>query len=494
MYRHSGRRHNAENRWTSDDAEDSKRCSPYEFDAVLHTVSIAFCAYRVGVCQMLFLSLLAFVLSGCSFIYHHLGGPFRGEPSEAFGVRGWSRDAKSLVNETFSGLEDGVINDYHVHLFGNGKLDNHTYCPELNSLSHSAKPYTNFSKILNHQPWWQRLFFKGVYLASTGVQEEEKFDEQYIKRLVDLVTAFGPPAFSETPALSPYRSRFYILAMDGQYNSAGILDERRSFNYVSNRYVVQAVRCMNAKIRASNGFSKNDLIPVGSINPLRNIDGTDSLAMRDRDELVAEIAYLRENGVRWIKWRPATMNLDPDVVASWFYKLLADSDIGILSHSGDSMGVVVSEEVNRFAAPKRMLKAIQNGVRVVLLHVGRAGSNEEGMAYSEEFFELVSQPAGANVAGEISAVPYEHSAGLLPRLMNSPDSLVNGSDYPAVTPYVFVWGSLRDLDRRMYVAHAQIAVLTEIYRYNPLLFDFVLKRALIVDKNRIPDQVFFGLK
>ena len=57
--------------------------------------------------------------------------------------------------------------------------------------------------------------------------------------------------------------------------------------------------------------------------------------------------------------------------------------------------------------------------------------------------------------------------------------LVNGSDYPLpAVNFLVHTGTLRDLGL---LTNDEIEALNEIYRSNPLLFDFVLKRRLRID-------------
>lgn len=131
-------------------------------------------------------------MTGCSAIYRQLGGPYKGSPASAFSDRGLGPAAKSLVNRAFDGLEGSVASDYHVHFFGNGLPKKYEYCTELNLLSESLRPFTNFEKVIGQQPWWQRPFYRGVYLSTIAVADENWLDDEFMRRLVDLVSAYGP--------------------------------------------------------------------------------------------------------------------------------------------------------------------------------------------------------------------------------------------------------------------------------------------------------------
>ena len=68
--------------------------------------------------------------------------------------------------------------------------------------------------------------------------------------------------------------------------------------------------------------------------------------------------------------------------------------------------------------------------------------------------------------------------------------LVNGSDYPL--PAVNILIRTRPLVKEGYLTSAEGDSLKEIYDYNPLLFDFVLKRTLRHPQSRkpLPASVF----
>lgn len=385
---------------------------------------------------------LTLLLTSCAAIYDKYGGPYLGSPADAFKPGVLSERGRELIVQAFKGFEDQTMYDYHLHFFGSGRPQNSNYCPELNWLPAKNKPRVNFDYFVEHQIWWQRPFIKGIFLDTMDISDESQMDDQYMKRLVDMVAAYGSPHFADMPSKSPHQTTFLLLAMDGSYDEHGHLVPLPF--YVSNQYIVELTKCLNSKLDSSGGFL-NKFEAVGSINPLKLGSDGNSLVMRSDADWLSEIDYLARNGVRWIKWRPPTMRLDPQEVSTKFYKELKKRNIGILTHTGDSSGIVVSDEENRRAAPYKMEKAILNGVRVVMLHIGRAGNH-----YSEQFFNLleeypiqVEQHYG-ELFGELSAVPYGDSADLLHRVIKDGNKrIVNGSDYPATSPYIFISESLR---------------------------------------------------
>ena len=94
--------------------------------------------------------------------------------------------------------------------------------------------------------------------------------------------------------------------------------------------------------------------------------------------------------------------------------------------------------------------------------------------------------------GDLAAVTEESRVGpVLARMVRTKDwhgRLLNGSDYPL--PGYMPAFSLRRLADAGFLDADQAQVLREIRRYNPLLFDFVLKRHIAVDGERLPPAAF----
>ena len=98
------------------------------------------------------------------------------------------------------------------------------------------------------------------------------------------------------------------------------------------------------------------------------------------------------------------------------------------------------------------------------------------------------------VFGEISAMTQFNRIGKpLTTILERADlheRLVNGSDYPL--PAVNVLIRTKPLVKGGYIEPDERNSLNEIYDYNPLLFDFVLKRTLRLPgtNKRLPGAIF----
>jgi hypothetical protein len=98
------------------------------------------------------------------------------------------------------------------------------------------------------------------------------------------------------------------------------------------------------------------------------------------------------------------------------------------------------------------------------------------------------------VFGDISAMTQFNRAGRpLSTVIEREDlhaRLVNGSDYPL--PAINVLIRTKPLVRAGYIDAEEAASLKEIYGFNPLLFDYVLKRCLRLPgtNRRLPASLF----
>ena len=106
---------------------------------------------------------------------------------------------------------------------------------------------------------------------------------------------------------------------------------------------------------------------------------------------------------------------------------------------------------------------------------------------------MMDEPAYEGLLfGEIAAVTQINRFGnALESLLQRSDwhsRLLNGSDYPL--PGILPLFSLQQLTRSGFIGRGQAEVLSDIRGYNPLLFDFVLKRTLRFNGNSFAADPF----
>jgi uncharacterized protein len=216
-------------------------------------------------------------------------------------------------------------------------------------------------------------------------------------------------------------------------------------------------------------------LPVISVHPYR----TDALP---------ELERWAKAGVKYVKWLPNAMGMDPASPAiEPFYRKMKEHQMILLSHAGEEQAVE-AEEDQRLGNPLLLRKPLDMGIRVIIAHTASLGTcadldNGGGMKARcfDLFLRMMEEPRYVGLLfGEISAMLQfnrmpEPMLTILKRQDLHP-RLVNGSDYPL--PAINFLIRTRSLARDGFITAEEREALNEIYDYNPLLFDFVLKRTI----------------
>jgi len=354
-----------------------------------------------------------------------------------------------LVQTSWQGVDSSKLWDCHVHVAGVGDGGTGVWItPQMSSLFH---PWQNL----------QRRF----YLNASCTEREGSVDEDFVRRLLQCLDAF------------PRGAKAMLLAFDFHYEERGARREDFSSFFIPNHYAADLAR------RFPDRFEW-----ICSIHPYR-ADAIDQLDWSVR------------HGARAVKWLPSAMGMDPaSPKCDRFYQALARSNLPLLTHAGEEQAIAGGSmaELNN---PLRLRRPLEQGVRVIIAHCASLGKNidiDHGPSGPRvEAFELFQRLMGESryerrLFGEISAVIQTNRidaalAALIRRAEWHP-RLINGSDYPlpGVVPIV----SLRRFVRQRFLTEAQAQVLSEIRRYNALLFDFVLKRSLVSDGQRFMPVIF----
>ena len=160
----------------------------------------------------------------------------------------------------------------------------------------------------------------------------------------------------------------------------------------------------------------------------------------------------------------------------------------LLSHAGDERAVH-GGGADGLGNPLRLRRALDRGVRVIVAHCGSLGVGADldrgpdapSVPNLDLFTRLMDEPRYQDqLFGDLSAMTQinYNDAGLIAVLTRTDwhARLVNGSDYPL--PGVMPLISTRHFVRSGLLDEADAPVLSEVRRYNPILFDFLLKRRL----------------
>ena len=354
------------------------------------------------------------------------------------------------VLSAWESIDPADVWDAHTHLVGVGDSASGVYVNP--SMTRPANPllYARFLLYLN----------AGCVHDALG-----KIDETYVARLLNLVEGMRPGF------------KAMLFAFDATVDAAGEPQLKQTVFHVPNEYAAMVARS-----------HPNHFEWVASVHPYR----TDAV-----DRLTKAV----QSGARAVKWLPNAMLIDPAAArCDSFYDALVRFDLPLITHAGFE-AAVHSPEGQSLGNPLRLRRALDRGVRVIVAHCASlgedvdldAGPNGPHRSSFALFSRLMAEERfRGRLFGDISAMILRNRAGeVLARVLERTDwhpRLVNGSDYPlpGILPIVSVDGLVRD----GFLAAVLGPVLRELREYNPLLFDFVLKRHLRWKGHRFDPRVF----
>ncbi|MDN5936665.1 MAG: hypothetical protein L0H75_10930, partial [Nitrosospira sp.] len=400
---------------------------------IYRTVVVIFNRLRRAIARTLLITSLA-TMGGCHLLTNRLGGAFEPVPEDLKAEL--SPGAAALVDLAFAGLDRSRLADAHVH-----------------HISREIHP--------SWQSWSSpiRRLRTDMFLSGAGVVWAEDVEQRYIERLERLAAHF------------PGGTSFFLYALDRTHDAEGNPQPDHTPIYVSNDSVWEV-----AQKSAAN------FVPIISIHPAR-------------PDAIEQLHRWAARGVRYVKWLPGTMKIDPaDSAHDAFYRAMREHKMILLSHTGDEHAVeTVDQELGN---PLRLRRALERGVTVVALHAASNGSFRDLDAPTRAsdslpgssrvpgidlLMRMMDEPAYVKyLYAEISAITYfNHLDAPLRRLLARPDlhhRLINGSDYPIVGLNVVIQTGA--LQRDGFITADERQWLNEIYRKNPLLFDFAVKRTV----------------
>ena len=359
-----------------------------------------------------------------------------------------------LVTAAWQGLDAGKTWDCHAHLAGTGDSGSGIWTnPALES-------------------WWhplqlaQRNFFLNAACAADGSESQPAgSDRRYVMRLRDLAAAMRPG------------HKVMLLAFDAAYLEDGNIDLEHSAFLVSNDYAWRVARGNPGRFEWA-----------ASIHPYN-------------PDCVTVLDAALKAGARAVKWLPAAQGIDPGSPrCDAFYEALARHGLPLITHAGEERAVHGRAEP-ALGNPLLLRRPLEHGVRVVVAHCASMGSdidldrgpNANPVESFTLFSRMMDEPKSeALLFGDLSAMTQVKRAGIpLSTVIERSDwhpRLLNGSDYPL--PGVMPLYSVEFMVERRYIDPAAAAPLSAIRRYNPLLFDFVLKRHLMSGGKRLSARVF----
>lgn len=381
-------------------------------------------------------------------LLHHIGGAFTRQPEDL--KDGISLKAADLIKRGFDDVDPQLLIDHHTHIAGLGRGGTNAFVNrKMRSWAHP----------------FHHLKFK-VYLSATGVKDVDRADAELIQRLVNLVKHIQ------------YHGKHRLLAFDKNYRPDGSVNLEKTEFYVSNEYVFALAE------------QYPDLFVANiSVHPYRS-------------DALEELEKWAGRGARIVKWLPNAMGIDPsDPRCDSFYQKMKQLDLILLSHGGEEKAVEAAED-QKLGNPLLLRRALDHGVKVIVAHCAGLGDNQDldtadrkRLPNFDLFMRLLDEKRYEGLLfGEISAMTQFNRIGMpLTTVLEREDlheRLLNGSDYPL--PAINILIRTRPLVRSGYIDADERESLNEIYDYNPLLFDFVLKRTMKLPgtEKRLPASVF----
>lgn len=366
-----------------------------------------------------------------SSILDPLAGNYKKNPEEAsLGSR-----AKELLQKTFEDIPEGTFCDYHMHVLGLGNSSSGIWLhDDLFSLFHPMDAAKT-----------------RAYINAAGIENKDRADTEYLEQMVTFVN------------LMPVNGTYFLLALDRCYTPEGELDEENSKMYVPNDWVYKICLTDGEKFK-----------PCISVNPYRK-------------DALQELEKWAEKGVKMVKWMPAIMGMDAsDPICEPFYRAMERLDMVLLTHVGKEDNVPVSK-FQPLNNPLLFRKALDMGVKVIMAHCASAGQNKDldNDGKTEEnyllFIRLMDEKMyEGQLFGDISAITQVNRMGKpLAAMLERQDlhpRLLHGSDYPL--PALNAVISTKLLVSSNYLEEEDREPLNEIYKWNPLVFDYVLKRTV----------------
>jgi len=383
-------------------------------------------------------------------LLHHFAGAFTQQPEQLRDNIGTK--AGDLIKRSFDDIDPARLLDYHTHVAGLGKG--------------GSGAFVNPRMLAWHHPI-HRLKFK-VYLSAGAVTEVEEADQQIVLRLANLISHIEG------------HGKHCLLAFDKNYNRDGTPNLAKTEFFVPNDYVFTLAE------QHPDCFA-----PVISVNPYRL-------------DALAELEGGAKRGARMVKWLPNAMGINPaDELCDSFYQKMKELDLVLLSHGGEEKAVE-AEEDQKLGNPLLLRRPLDHGVKVIIAHCAGLGDNEDlddpqrkRRPNFDLFLRLMDEKRYQGLLfADISAMTqYNRTGRPLTTILQREDlheRLVNGSDYPLPAINVLIrTGALR---KQGYITPDERSWLNEIYDYNPLLFDLVLKRTIKIPgtEQRLPKAIFMA--
>ncbi len=379
-------------------------------------------------------------------IFDKIGGASTKNPEDFY--KNASPEAIALVKRSYEGLDVAKIRDYHTHIVGIEENKTGAFVhPNMRSMLH-PKEYIRFK----------------IYASALKIKNLNKADAEAVERLTSLIRN------------TEGHGKHYILALDKYYNPDGTVNLHKTEFHLPNDYIYKVAK-----------ENSDVFIPTISIHPYRK-------------DALEELDKWGKLGIKLVKWIPNSQGIDPSNPQNEaFYKKMIQYKMTLLSHAGEEKAVD-AEEDQKYGNPLLLRYPLSLGVKVIIAHCGSLGTNVDLESPDKKivdnfdlFIRLMDDPKyKTNLFADISAViQFNRDKKVLETLLTRQDlhpRLVHGSDYPLpAVNLVIRLGRLKDMG---FITSEEQKVLKEVYDYNPILFEFVVKRTIRWKEKKFSDSIF----
>ena len=372
-----------------------------------------------------------------------------------------------IVQAAWQGIDIKQFWDVHVHLVGLGHGNTGARVnPDMQSPDHPLQ-YVQYQ----------------FYLNASCAQNAKNIDAEYVRQLrrlhEGLLKSFENSSANTMAKLpgKPGAAKLMLLAFDQVYDEAGNKQPDASAFYIPNEYAQSVTRSYPDQFEW-----------IASVHPYRK-------------DALEQLQWSVSRGARAIKWLPSAMGINPgSPLCDAFYEALARFNLPLLVHAGSEIAVS-GPGGQDLGNPLLLRRPLERGVKVIVAHSASSGngldldqgSNGEMKTNFELFVRLMDDSNyQKNLFGEISAITQINRVGLPLETILKKESwhgrILNGSDYPL--PAILPLFSLEWLQLKNYISASEARVLADIRLYNPLLFDFVLKRTIGFQGLGMPIEFF----
>lgn len=403
--------------------------------------------FRTVILLVLILSILGITQNYWVTTY---GGSFQHQPEE-FGKL--SESSKQFVSDINKDYRSQTI-DYRLPILAFGTDKQHYLNPKYTGWRSPAKRFS-FLTLASAA---------GISNNSLNTLSTNELSKQYEYRLVRQLRLREKP------------SRAVISALDYFYTADGKIDFAKTSYRTSNQQVLDISQ------RWPELF-----LPAVSVHPFRL-------------DALARLKVWHKQGVKYLNIAPSIQGVDPsDSRLEPYWNAVKQLGFTVITTSGHASSSYIHSN-NDWGNPWLWEPVLRRGIKVVMQGLGGIGeySNpyaEGGVQHTYEIFmEMTEKRYGYLLFGDLAGITEKQAIpDMLQVSLQNPNlnkHLVYASNYPfSAQQRALV---LDKLAEQLFITADEVTALEEVYQYNPLLMDKLLKTSLRLPQTQGEDAIGFN--